>query len=87
MDGAPLERTSFAPEKPERIATNAIEGKRKLSKINEADRYSAAHNGLVADSSPAGPTKDISELSDSHFVGVGSPHRKRLAPLLVAIPQ
>jgi hypothetical protein len=28
--------------------TNAIEIKRKHSKINEADRDSAAHNGLVA---------------------------------------
>jgi hypothetical protein len=36
--------------------TNAIEIKRKHSKINEADRDSAAHNGLVAGSSPAGPT-------------------------------
>ena len=37
-------------------ATNAIETKRKRRKLNEADRYSAAHNGPVAGSSPAGPT-------------------------------
>ncbi|MGY4178709.1 hypothetical protein ACVIHH_004000 [Bradyrhizobium sp. USDA 4518] len=30
-------------------------------KGDEADRYSAAHNGLVAGSSPAGPTKIIKE--------------------------
>jgi hypothetical protein len=36
------------------IATNASEIKRKRSKINEADRYSAAHHGLVAGLSPAG---------------------------------
>jgi hypothetical protein len=29
---------------------------RKRKKINETDCYAAAHNGLVADSSPAGPT-------------------------------
>jgi hypothetical protein len=29
---------------------NAIEIERKRSKINEADRYSAAHNGLIAGS-------------------------------------
>jgi hypothetical protein len=34
--------------------TNAIEIKRKRSKINEADLYPTAHNGLVAGSSPAG---------------------------------
>jgi hypothetical protein len=37
-------------------ATNAIESKRKHSKINEPDHYLVAHNGLVAGSSPAGPT-------------------------------
>ncbi|WP_157088178.1 hypothetical protein [Bradyrhizobium jicamae] len=35
---------------------NAIEPERKRSKLNEADRYPLAHNGLVAGSSPAGPT-------------------------------
>jgi len=43
----------------ERNATNAIEIKQKSSKINESDRYSAAHNGLIAGSSPAGPTNEI----------------------------
>src|SRR6202040_677151 len=43
-------------KQPDRNTTNAIEIKQKYSKINEADRYSAAHNGLVAGSSPAGPT-------------------------------
>jgi hypothetical protein len=40
-----------------RSITNAIEIERKRSKINKADRYSAAHNGLVGGSSPPGPTK------------------------------
>jgi hypothetical protein len=51
--------TSEAPphqKRPKRGATNAIEFKRKGSRINEPDRYTAAHNGLVAGSSPAGPT-------------------------------
>src|SRR5229473_632901 len=43
-------------KQPQRNATNAIEIKQKHSKINETDPYSAAHNGLVAGSSPAGPT-------------------------------
>jgi len=38
---------------------NAIELKQKCTKINEADQYPAAHNGLVAGSSPAGPTSKI----------------------------
>jgi hypothetical protein len=53
--------TSFVPETlPNQSATNAIEFKRKDSKINEPDRYSAAHNGLVAGSSPAAPTDEAS---------------------------
>jgi hypothetical protein len=40
----------------ERNAMNAIEIEQKCREFNEADRYSAAHNGLVAGSSPAGPT-------------------------------
>src|SRR6266540_3113712 len=43
-------------KRPHRTTTNAIEIKRKHCKINEAGRYPAAHNGLVAGSSPAGPT-------------------------------
>jgi len=31
---------------------NTVEIERKRSKINEYDRYSAAHNGLVAGSGP-----------------------------------
>jgi hypothetical protein len=44
-------------KQPDQTKTNTIESEQKRSKINEADRYSAAHNGLVAGSSPAGPTK------------------------------
>jgi hypothetical protein len=36
--------------------TNAIKIKRKRRKINEADQCPPAHSGLVAGSSPAGPT-------------------------------
>ncbi|WP_156434195.1 hypothetical protein [Bradyrhizobium retamae] len=47
------DRTSFAPEtiQPKRNERDRIETKN--SNINEADRYPAAHNGLVAGSSPA----------------------------------
>src|SRR5450631_2519040 len=54
------DRTSFAPKT---TSSNPIEIERKSSKINEPDRYSAAHNGLVAGSSPAGPTKEAFDLS------------------------
>jgi hypothetical protein len=47
----------------QRSATNTIELERNRSKINETDRYSAAHNGLVAGSNPAGPTNEINCLS------------------------
>jgi len=51
-DAAPVSHQ----KQPHQNATNAIEIEQKRGKINEADRYSAAHNGLVAGSSPAGPT-------------------------------
>ena len=43
-------------KRPRQNATNAIKPKRKRKKINEPDRYPVAHDGLVAGSSPAGPT-------------------------------
>jgi hypothetical protein len=43
-------------KRPQQSATNAIKGKPKHSEINEADRFTATHNGLVAGSSPAGPS-------------------------------
>jgi hypothetical protein len=43
-------------KRPSQNPMNAIESKRNCNKINEAVRYSAAHNCLVAGSSPAGPT-------------------------------
>jgi hypothetical protein len=46
-------------KRPEQTKTNTIEIEQKQRKINEPDRYSAAHNGLVAGSSPAGPTNKI----------------------------
>src|SRR5258708_9619449 len=48
---------------PQQSATNAIKGNRKHSEINEADRFTAADNGLVTGSSPAGPTNKISGSS------------------------
>jgi len=41
-------------KRPERNATNEIEIKQKRRKINEPNRCPAAHNGLVAGSSPDG---------------------------------
>jgi len=35
-------------KRPQQSATNAIKGKRKHSEINEGDRFTAAHNDLVA---------------------------------------
>jgi hypothetical protein len=35
----------------------------KRRKINDDGLYPPAHNGLVAGSSPAGPTKEINSLS------------------------
>src|ERR1700694_4274869 len=43
-------------KRPRQSPTNAIELERKCSEINETDHYPVAHNGLVAGSSPAGPT-------------------------------
>ncbi|MET4530285.1 hypothetical protein ABIB86_000785 [Bradyrhizobium sp. JR1.7] len=44
---------SFAPETNSTNHTNETKINRKGSKINEAIRYFAARNGLVAGSSPA----------------------------------
>ena len=41
----------------------------------------AAHNGLVAGSSPAGPTSVYKSLGTSNFEGCWSPHQKCLASL------
>lgn len=51
-------RTSFAPETTSPKINERDRTERKHSEINEADRYPVAHNGLVAGSSPAGPTKE-----------------------------
>jgi hypothetical protein len=51
-----------------RSITNAIEIEQKLSKINKPDRHPPAHNGLVAGSSPAGPTSQINCLVRDYFV-------------------
>jgi len=44
-------------------ATNAINTQRECCKINDQVLCPPAHNGLVAGSSPAGPTNEISDLS------------------------
>jgi hypothetical protein len=47
-DAAPVSHQ----KRPEQTKTNTIEIERKPSKINEADRYPAAHNGLDGGSNP-----------------------------------
>jgi hypothetical protein len=55
----PVTRLMVSHQKrPHQNATNEIEVKRTYSKINETGRYPVAHNGLVAGSSPAGPTNE-----------------------------
>jgi hypothetical protein len=51
-------------KQPHQNATNAIEIEQKRSKINEADRYSAAHNGLVAGSSAVRTNNEINSCSE-----------------------
>jgi len=64
-DAAPVSHQ----KQPHQNATNAIEIEQKRGKINEADRYSAAHNGLVAGSSPDGPTNKIRHFSKRRIFG------------------
>jgi hypothetical protein len=52
-------------KRPDPDAPNAIKCERKRSKINKARHFPAAHNGLVAGSSPAGPTNEIKDLLHS----------------------
>jgi hypothetical protein len=52
-------------KRPQQSATNAIKGKRKHSEINEGDRFTAAHNGLVAGSSPCYATLAVMSSSDA----------------------
>jgi hypothetical protein len=61
--------------------TKAIEFKRKDSKINEPDRYSAAHNGLVAGSSPGEPFT----ISMADHLHGGEGLRPRLQKFVAAI--
>jgi hypothetical protein len=64
-------------ERPDRNATNAIKPERKPRKINEVDRSPAAHNGLVAGSSPAEqPTKST---GNQRRLGGGEGIRSRIA--------
>jgi hypothetical protein len=65
-------RTSFTAEMVLPSATSATEFRQNRKKINEADSYTPAHNGLVAGSSPAG-LKIEDGLIDVSF---RSPHQK-----------
>jgi len=49
-------RTSFAPETTYSKRDERDQIRTKHRKINETDLFPPAHNGLVAGSSPAGPT-------------------------------
>jgi hypothetical protein len=68
-------------KRPRQDTTSATNSERKRSKINETDPYPPAHNGLVAGSSPAGPTKQVSDLLILVF-----DHRTRNAPFLLRTP-
>jgi hypothetical protein len=56
MPKLPIRHPQVSHQKQlDRNATNADEIEQKLRKINETDRYAAAHNGLVAGLRPALP--------------------------------
>jgi len=57
-----------------RTVTNAIEPKRKRSKINKAARYPVAHNGLVAGSILLAHKRDQLGVGSRR----GSPHQTKL---------
>jgi hypothetical protein len=62
----------------DRSMTNALETKPKRNKIDEPDRYPVAHNGLVAGSSPAGPTSKPITFRIFILPAVGSRHQNAL---------
>jgi hypothetical protein len=63
----PANRTGFAPETTAMKRNERAEHHQKSRKINGRDLYPAAHNVLVAGSSPAGPTNEIRDLSILEF--------------------
>ena len=63
------------------IATNASEIKRKGSKINEGNRYSAAHSGLVTGSSAVRTNNEINSWSEPCLRS-----RWTLAPTIGEVP-
>ena len=73
-------RTGFAPETTSTKRNKRDQGKRKHSEINKANRFTAAHNGLVAGSGPAGPTNE----PVAYQAYLRSPHQKR--PLRLRLP-
>jgi ABC-type hemin transport system ATPase subunit len=46
--------------------------------LSVAEHYSAAHNGLVAGSSPAGPPADQCLNRFFHFLSISVPHQEHL---------
>ncbi|MBR0900686.1 hypothetical protein JQ616_37520 [Bradyrhizobium tropiciagri] len=72
-------RTSFAPETPPERATNAAKNQRKCRRIKGCIPFPSALNGLVAGSSPAGPTN---EMNSSYFriVACGAIAAPEIAP-------
>jgi len=68
-------------KQPGRNTTNAIKGKQKHSKINESGRFPPALNGLVAGSSPAGPTT----FRPSGYAWRSRPKAKRVRRSLNAV--
>ncbi|MGY4253052.1 hypothetical protein ACVI1L_000120 [Bradyrhizobium sp. USDA 4516] len=69
-------RTGFAP-----ITTRTKGGergriRRKGRKLNSGDDCPTAHNGLVAGSSPAGPTNEINRLTSFSLPAARRPHQK-----------
>jgi hypothetical protein len=73
LEGCPKTAPVSHQKRPCQCATNAIKLERKRGRINEAHHYPAAHNGLVAGSSPAGssPLKWPSPVHDPIARNVG----------------
>jgi hypothetical protein len=82
-------------KRSQRDATNAIESAKSSRKINASDTCPAAHNGLVAGSSPAGPTNvapcllgillDLRTMSDRlSYAGTCCQRRERCSRRLQA---
>jgi hypothetical protein len=65
-------------KQPDQNATNAIRIKQNRGKINKADRYPVAHNGLVGGSSPSAPTTHSRVQRDFPASGETAPNWRRM---------